>query len=147
MEEKNKICIIKKFIIAFTIIILFFSCITTSNVFAATYDLSDYRNCSLVGNKYVIIYSYDKDKIYLLTLERADFPYFICGISAESTSDKFITNGGWVSAQNNGSGWYYDQEHVKYYTFNYETSKFENRKDGGIGDGAFNPRKKRNNSK
>ena len=115
-------------------------CFLITNVKATTVNLSDYQNCNLIGGKYVIIYSYDHDKIYLLTLERADFPYIYTNKHIDSTDDKYISTGVWVSSWS--STWDSQaQGHVKYYTFNLKTNKFENRQNGGIGSNGFNPRK------
>lgn len=130
----NKLCII--FIIALLLLNIFIN----NSVFGATYDLSDYKNQELIGGKFVIIYSLDNDKIYLLTVERADYPYIYTNQHADSKDDKVYSSGGWIcsySAGFNGNA----QGHIKYYTYNTETSKFENRQHGGIGNGAFNPRK------
>lgn len=130
----------KNILIIISIILLVLFCFLITNVKATTVDLSDYSNCSLVGDKWVIIYSYDTEKIYLLTLERSDYAYVYTNKHPDSTDSAIFSTGGWVSGYKS----YYSsslQGHMKYYTFNYETNKFENRQNGGIDNGAFNPGK------
>lgn len=132
---KNKILVVSIIFILFSFIFI------NNSVLGATYNLSDYENQELIGDKFVIIYSLDNDKIYLLTIQLSNYPYIYTSKHADSTEDKIYSSGSWVCC-NSSSFNGYGQAAIIYYTYNTQTNKFENRKQAGIGNEAFNPRKK-----
>lgn len=63
----------KKKILFTSILLLFISLLfINNNVFATTYDLSDYKNHLHSGNSWVVVYSIDNDNFYMITSETSN---------------------------------------------------------------------------
>lgn len=107
------------------VIFIFVLQIFCNNVcFGATYDLSDYKNHDLKGGRWCIVYSEKDDKIYLITIKSDWYPYLVFDIKQE-TSGEYSINGN-VIADAYPNYNYNALGNLYFYTFNPETSKFEN---------------------
>lgn len=119
------------FILLGLFLFIFFIFITT-NVQAKTVDLSSYTQCNLMdGNGWCIVYSEKTEKIHLVTIgEYTGYPYLLVSCSADEKGNLY-PSGEWTSMNRVGN--YNGQGGTFCYTFNEDTSKFENRTNYGIG--------------
>lgn len=115
----------KKKILFTSILLLFISLLfINNNVFATTYDLSDYKNHLNSGNVWVIVYSRVNGNFYLVTGEKSTRPYFISTKLTDEdgtvySNGYFITSGGTGSSYNNSLAGVY------LFTFDFESNTFK----------------------
>lgn len=129
IKEKNNIFIYKFLpilIVAMFVINIFFS----TTAFGATYDLSDYKNHDLKDGVWCIVYSKKNEKFHLIVGERSDYRYLFCSTSTDDEGNIY-PSGSWSTMRTLGN--YNAQGGAGCYTFNTETSKFEDYAYYGIG--------------
>lgn len=114
-----------KILIIFCIVILLSSFILINNVYAANYDLSDYKNQNLMNGSWFIYHSENENLIYLVTTDNTSRPYLTCYLSGGYDWSSM----GELGNCSNMGGFYR-------YTFNTSTSKFEDKEH--IDNGCLN---------
>ena len=93
----------KKKILFTSILLLFISLLFISNnSFAATYDLSDYKNHLHSGTAWALVYSIDNDNFYMVTSEISD-RYIYCGTTTLETGE-VVSTGYFLFSGSLGSG-------------------------------------------
>lgn len=101
----------------------------TTNVQAKTVDLSSYTECNLMNGSWCMVYSEDTEKIHLVTTSEYGCPYLLVVCSADQDGNLY-PSGKWTSMSRVGN--YNGQGGTRCYTFNEDTSKFENLTTYGI---------------
>lgn len=113
-----------KFLPVVAVILFIVNIFLNNTVFGATYDLKDYKNHDLKNGGWAIIRVFEDNTIYLITTNNASYPYMYAGYTTDSQGNIFL-EGGILFNRNIP---YSNQSiaGIYVYTFNTETSKFEN---------------------
>lgn len=113
-------------------IFILLSFIFINNVFAVSYDLSDYKN-HVSGSNWFILYSTDNDKFYLITGMYAYF--YLDGLSLNEDGN-YTTNGGVVNSSLCSNSPWSRMGDTYVRTFDPNTSTFGSSVSYGVNDTA-----------
>lgn len=117
----------KKKILFTSILLLFISLLfINNNVFATTYDLSDYKNHLHSGSAWVLVYSIDNDNFYMVTGGSSNNKYTYCGTTTLE-SGEIVSTGYFLFSGALGSGMSQSLGDNYVCEFNKETNTFGSR--------------------